>query len=550
MAINTDVFLGSGANLVLVPETDLYIGLNPATDGSGSTSTSIVAEADFQNNYLLVEDIYIGCTVDYYVTGTTTPASTHICTGNSASAITISPAHGHTEQNGDFIIIRSYGAPCVGQRYSGSSQVKRLNADNWLGILESATFPDVEVDLKQLNLSLGTTRNKTFQYKATETASGGNLNIVANHGAFLYYAFGNCSEVKATTNSDHPTNRLTAAAAGDVYIDTGNANDSGESTINTHLNQGPIFYKTGYAATGTAGTALTPPLLNHLDVHTDVEQLTRPTTTATAVTAPITYTFTEANGEELPSFALEQSFSKLETTSTFQTQDFSAATESHNFVRIARGNRVESLSMTANENEELKMSLTLNSRAVHKLKTDERYEARGGAGLDNSKLFNFEDTATDAEFLEPFFFSSGSFNIFGEQFLKISSLTLNINNTLQDKRFVGIGSKQIKSAIPSERTYELSFTAMVTDNALFEELFNATEQSGESGGTYSNANGLIELLFSKGNTEEIKLQFKDYHIKTANFTVPDDKGVITVEATVSPRNLHLCEVKTHWVLQG
>lgn len=546
MAINTDVFLGSGANLVLVPETDLYIGLNH----SSTTSTEIVAETDFQNNYLLVEDIYIGCTVDYYVTGTTTPASTHICTGNSASAITISPAHGHTEQNGDFIIIRSYGAPCVGQRYSGSSQVKRLNADNWLGILESATFPDVEVDLKQLNLSLGTTRNKTFQYKATETASGGNLNIVANHGAFLYYAFGNCSHVESTTIADNPTNRLTASAAGDVYIDTGDAGGSAAKRTN-HLSQGPIFYKTGYAATGTAGTALTPPLLNHLDVHTDVEQLTRPSMDSDRhIQQAITYTFTEANGEELPSFALEQSFSKLETTSTFQTQDFSAATESHNFVRIARGNRVESLSLTANENEEIKMSLSLNSRAVHKLKTDERYEARGGAGLDNSKLFNFEDTSGDGEFLEPFFFSSGTFSIFGEQFLKISSLTLNINNTLQDKRFVGIGSKQIKSAIPSERTYELSFTAMVTDNALFEELFNATEATGETVVTDGTSNGLIELLFDKSNEEQIKLQFKDYHIKTANFTVPDDKGVITVEATVSPRNLHLCEVKTHWVLQG
>ena len=119
MAINTDIFLGSGANLALVPETDLYIGLNHST----TTSTSIVAEVDFQNKYLLVEDIYVGCVVDYYVTGTTTPASTHTCTGNTASAITISPAHTHTEQNGDFIVIRNYGAPCVGQK---NGTVKRL----------------------------------------------------------------------------------------------------------------------------------------------------------------------------------------------------------------------------------------------------------------------------------------------------------------------------------------------------------------------------------------------------------------------------------------
>lgn len=543
MAINTDIFLGSGANLALVPETDLYIGLNHST----TTSTSIVAEVDFQNNYLLVEDIYVGCVVDYYVVGTTTPASTHTCTGNTASAITISPAHTHTEQNGDFIVIRNYGAPCVGQRFSGSSQVKRLNADNWLGILEASTFPNVEAEVKQMNIGLGTTRNMEYQYKGMETASGGSLGYICNHGAFLYYALGSCSEVKATTNNDHPTDKLNANAAGDVYIDTGNAGDSGESTIQTHLSQGPIFYKTGYAATGTAGTALTPPLLNHLDAHTNVEQLLRTTTTATALTNPITYTFVESNGEELPSFSLEQSLSKLEATSTFQTQDFSLATESHNFVRIARGNRVNTLTLTANENEELKMTMDLNTRTVHKLKTDERYEARGGAGDDNNKLFNLNDTADDAEFLEPFFFSSGSFTIFGQEFLKITNLSLTINNNIQDKRFVGIGNKQIKDGIPANRNYELTFTALVTDNRLFEEIFDQAEQTGTN---LTDDNGLIQLLFTKANGEEIKLQFKNYMLGSANVTIPDDKSSVTVEATVMPRSLHLCEVKTHWVLQG
>jgi len=542
MAINTDIFLGSGANLALVPETDLYIGLNHST----TTSTVIQAEVDFVNNYLLVEDIYVGCIVDYYVAGATTPASSHICTANAVSSITISPAHTHTEANGDFIVIRSYGAPCVGQRFSTSSNVKRLNADNWLGIVESASFPNVDVEVKQVNLALGTTRNYEYQYKGIETASGANINLVANHGAFLYYALGSCSTVIATVSADNPTNRLTADAAGDVYIDTGGAG-AGQQTITTHLSQGPIFYKTGYAATGTAGTALTPPLLNHLDAHTSAEQLTRTTTTATALTAPITYTFTEANGEELPSFALEQSLSKLEATSTFQTQDFSLATESHNFVRIARGNRVQTLTLTANENEELKMTMDLNTRGVHKLKTDERYEARGGAGSDNDKLFNLNDTSDDAEFLEPFFFSSGSFTIFGEQFLKITNLSLTINNNLQEKRFIGIGAKSLKTDIPSFRNYELSFTALITDNRLFEELFDQAEQTGTG---LTDDNGLIQLVFDKANGEQIKLQFKNYMINAANYTVPDDKGPITVEATVMPRDLHLCEVKTHWVLQG
>ena len=46
MAVNTDIFLGSGASLTLVPETDLYFKLNEST----SNTTNIVAVSDFSNN--------------------------------------------------------------------------------------------------------------------------------------------------------------------------------------------------------------------------------------------------------------------------------------------------------------------------------------------------------------------------------------------------------------------------------------------------------------------------------------------------------------------
>ena len=47
----------------------------------------------------------------------------------------------------------------------------------------SATFPNLEVEMKQMNLSLGGSET-THQYKGIETASGGNLGLVVNHGAF------------------------------------------------------------------------------------------------------------------------------------------------------------------------------------------------------------------------------------------------------------------------------------------------------------------------------------------------------------------------------
>ena len=58
-----------------------------------------------------------------------------------------------------------------------------------VGLLES--FPcNTEVEMKQMNLSLGGSRNYTYQYKGIETATGGNLGLVANHASWLYYFFG------------------------------------------------------------------------------------------------------------------------------------------------------------------------------------------------------------------------------------------------------------------------------------------------------------------------------------------------------------------------
>ncbi len=50
--------------------------------------------------------------------------------------------------------------------------------------------------------------------------------------------------------------------------------------------------------------------------------------------------------------------------------------------------------------------------------------------------------------------------------------------------------------------------------------------------------------------EQILMKFQDYFISSSNVTVPDDKGPITIEATVMPRALNSCTVRTHWILQG
>jgi len=539
---NTDIFLGSGSSLTMIPELDLKILLN----ATGTTSTVLTADATWTDNVRMVEDLYVGCTLDLYDNGTF--ESTHTITANSDTTFTITPAHAISSvaDATDFIVIKGYGTPSPTTK---TGSIARLSADNWLGLIETSTFPNIEVEMKQLNLSLGGSRNFTHQYKGIETSSGGNLALMANHGAWLYYALGQCTKINATftgSGSLDPTDIRTAHANNVHYLDIGeNSADKAESAdITGFTSTGPIFYRTA-----TDSTFLQPPVANQ-DTVTHMAKLSLPEYDANGIlTNEIKYTFAESNGENLPSFALEQTLSKLETSTTYNTET-ATASESTNFVRIARGNRVNTFTMTANENEEVKMTLDLNTRTVHTLKQGEAYQARGG-NSDNTTLFNYGSgantlAATGEESLEPFFFSNGSFSVFGQTFLKVSNFTLTINNNLQDKRFLGIGNKKIKDGIPAQRNYEIAFTAMITDDKLYEELVNQTEETSAD----SIAAGLLNLELNKSSGEKIKLQFKNYMLSAANVTIPEDKGAITIEGTIMPRDLHLCEVTTHWILQG
>jgi hypothetical protein len=578
-----NIFLGSGASVTFVPEVDIY--LKATSFVSGNSGINLATE--ITNNFDFVNDLYVGCVLEFYDNGTHT--TTHRVTSNTASAINFHPAQtGITLASADYYILRGYGAPSPAP--SGASNEKRLNADNWLGIVESLTFPSVDVEFKQQNLFVGGSRNFTYQYKGIETAGNASINIVANHGAWLYYFFGKCSAITASkTNPDYSdsagettngsstitvsdttglakgmsvsgagipsgasvnsvtnsttfviSSNATATATG-VAISATITEFSGNDGEGYYINNagitttGPLFYRT--ISTGTGSTEefiFSPPLIVGQDAKGDMHKLTEPSGTTTIANG-ITYTFTEQDGDDLPSFAMEQVFSKLPASNTYQTNT-EDDDEDTNFVLIATGNRVNTLTLTANENEEVKMTMDCMPRKVHNLEKTEKYSARR-AVTDET---NFKNYSSNDKFLEPFFFSSGSISLFGQDFMRITNFTLTMNNTLTDKRFIGIGSKAVKDAIPAQRTYELSFSALVTDDMLFNELKNQNETNGT----------LIDLIFDKSNGEQIRLKFDDYFLTTNSWPIPEDKGAVTVEATIVPRTLNSCTVTTHWVLQG
>ena len=651
---NTNIFLGSGASVTFVPEVDIY--LKPSALNADKNTLTI--DSAFTGNFDLVNNLYVGCVLEFYDNGTHT--TTHRVTANDGTTITFHPAQTITlDATNDYYHLKGYGAPCPAEKVAGgsttyrdevthftfasdtksdyvddyivfyeiqtadagtakavvvwfdttgsatvpshgispvevvevdisdaglttrdeyvaaavtainaasgvevaatrsnnvliitndhggpttdavssnashithsivtqgatvaaTSAAKKLNADYWMGIVESLTFPSVEVEFKQQNLFVGGSRNFTYQYKGIETAGNASVNIVANHGAWLYYFFGKCSAISATLASGtNPTS--------DFAGNTGSENKyylNGTSVTDT----GPLFYR-------SLDNVMTPPVLRGQDAFGDLDQLTEPSGTTT-ISDPIQYTFAEQDGDDLPSFAMEQVFSKLPSSNTYRTNTANDD-EDTNFVLIATGNRVNTLTMTANENEELKMTMDCMPRKVHELEKTESYEARRGVTNET----DFKNYSSNDKFLEPFFFSSGSISLFGQNFLRITNFTLTMNNTLTDKRFIGIGSKTIKDAIPAQRTYELTFTALVTDDLLFNELKNQNETTGT----------VIDLIFDKSNGEQIRLKFDDYFLTTNTWPIPEDKGAVMVEATIVPRTLNSCTVKTHWILQG
>ena len=540
MTVNNEIFLGSGASTTLIPEQDIYIPVDGT--GGGVSSVTVTPDNAFDAVFKFVPNIYIGCNIDIY-TAANALISSHTVASNTVDTITLSTAV--SAGTASYALLRAYGSPSPHPEVSGK---QTLLGDNYLGLMESVTFPNLSQELKQMNLGLGGTRNFTFQYKGIRTADNGSLALVANTGTWLYYTLGACSAITYTNNalSGFALKAVGGAAfsaqePAEIHTSAGGAEEQdvvfieGAGGSASNINQsGPLFYRT------VKGSNVIVPPIDHslVDVAT-VQALTR----TDGSSNPITYTFQELNTDQLPSFSMEQSMAKDPASLT--TNSTSSLDESNNFVRIARGCRINSLTIEAAEGEELKMNLDVNARVVDSITDLYRsasvspsdYVSRAGQ-TDNANLFNFNAGLANGA---PFFFSQGTFSAFGQQFLKVNSVSITINNNLMDKRYMG-GHRDMKEGIPAQRSYEISFEAVVTDDLLFKEMLNETENT---------TNNRVSFVFTKADTNErITLEFKDYFLDTTEITIPDDKGPISFSSTIKPRNLHACSVVTDNVLMG
>jgi|TARA_R100000458_G_C8277013_1_gene252454 hypothetical protein len=516
--MSNEVFVGANAQVGLCPEMDMYFD-------NKTISGSQVFTATAGSDYKLVSGLYVGCMAKVVNSGTTTY---HAVLANDETTITLdtdAPA-----ASGCNITILGFGAPVAGPVKTGSTVVGGILSDSWLGLVNTFTPPNVEVEMKQLNLAAAGGRNFDYQYKGSETVSGGSLDLSLNNGSWLYYTLGEMtftsaqSDVAATSSNTH-NGILTREASEDIVRGI-------EGNTYPDVDDG-------------AGNARTLNAFNLLDT-----------------ASPFVYTFTEADSDVLPSFALDVVYGKRGRTGSTQLDSNNPNTNMYS--RIFTGCQVNTMTLTFEEGQELKTTLDLVSRRA--FDTPNGYIPMRGQSIlkaitnDSSDVGNDGSEYADSGFVNystnakpysgssladnyPFLFSDGAIKLFGQVVGKVKTGSVTINNNLTPQRFIGNYNRQIASAhLPGQRTYEISLTMLISDTKLWDQL-RIDSESGEEG-----TSGELSLTFEKDTGEKIFLKFEDYLINSVTVPFPEDKGPIDVEVQANARTLSSATYTGKWAI--
>ena len=174
--LSNEVWVGAGASVTMIPETNIFLGAACTVSGAVLTLVSQPFE--------LVTNLYTGCTVEMTGSSTTqrlvVKSNTHITITFNETIVTL----GGTNISATIL---PFGAPSPAI-YGNTKTASKpsLLADNWLGLVNTFSPPNIDVEVAQMNLALAGTRNLQYQYKKGETVSGGSLDVSMSHGGWFY----------------------------------------------------------------------------------------------------------------------------------------------------------------------------------------------------------------------------------------------------------------------------------------------------------------------------------------------------------------------------
>lgn len=179
--------------------------------------------------------------------------------------------------------------------------------------------------------------------------------------------------------------------------------------------------------------------------------------------------------------------------------------------------------MNFEEGQEVKANLDLVSRRA--FDSPQGYVPKNDQRT-NTSLKNYSSTEADNQ---PYLFSEGLIQVFGQDVARVKSGSLTINNNITPQKFIGTYDRGITSShIPGARTYEVSLNLLVTDTDVWDNL-RASNEHGSS--------ETLTLKFSKSANDVIQIQLEDYIVQSLDVPFPEDKGPIEYAVTLTARTL-------------
>ena len=186
------MFVGAGAMATLVPECDIFLDECAVSTTTVSNDTATL-HANVDDDFKMVPGLYKGCMAKIETDNNTAPEQYLVIKDNSSTKILFNEGISQTPAGTVDVHILAYGAPVPGPLMDTNKST--LLSDNWLGLVNTFGPPNVEVEVKQLSLAVSGTRNFAYQFKGSETVSGGNLDLSMNNASWLYYALGSITAI-------------------------------------------------------------------------------------------------------------------------------------------------------------------------------------------------------------------------------------------------------------------------------------------------------------------------------------------------------------------
>jgi|13_taG_2_1085334.scaffolds.fasta_scaffold00352_19 hypothetical protein len=243
-------------------------------------------------------------------------------------------------------------------------------------------------------------------------------------------------------------------------------------------------------------------------------------------------------GTRLPTFMIEQSF---------RSTDESPGT--NQLLRLYNGCKIESATVNANSEGELKMDLSYEATR--------HYTDTGGDMVPHRMFETTANTAANRKVSgiavngeKPYLFQDISIEVFGAPVLRGTQFEFQITNgnearhyirgyegSASDSDHVQLGSTSTAFEITeSKRAYAFRFSAIVEDDRLWEQVRTRKH--------HLNSNDIVLRLKKRGShatRESATITLEDYTIVKADHQVPDDKGAVIVEVDLLVRHLKVEE---------